>query len=336
MRRSQIMENLSEAEKGIGEIEQVAGNVWRALDRLGDDGALASKAMQAVNAEIEEVIAALQNLSADIDGQEYSLEEIDDRLFALKAQARKHNCTIDELPAKRDEIGALLNAIENQDHDFAALIRECDALKFTYEETAQDLSTKRQKASQKMATLVMTELSPLKLDKAQFEVSVEGLEESQWNENGMDAVQFLVATNPGAKAGALNKIASGGELSRFTLALKVILAQTGVAPSLVFDEVDSGIGGATAAAVGERLARLARDKQIMVVTHSPQVAAIASNHWIVSKSGNKKVRTNIIALSKHSDREEEIARMLAGAEITVEARAAARKLLESSVKNKAA
>jgi DNA repair protein RecN (Recombination protein N) len=336
MRRSQIMENLSEAEKGIGEIEQVAGNVWRALDRLGDDGALASKAMQAVNAEIEEVIAALQNLSADIDGQEYSLEEIDDRLFALKAQARKHNCTIDELPAKRDEIGALLNAIENQDHDFAALIRECDALKSTYEKTAQDLSTKRQKASQKMATLVMTELSPLKLDKAQFEVSVEGLEESQWNENGMDAVQFLVATNPGAKAGALNKIASGGELSRFTLALKVILAQTGVAPSLVFDEVDSGIGGATAAAVGERLARLARDKQIMVVTHSPQVAAIASNHWIVSKSGNKKVRTNIIALSKHSDREEEIARMLAGAEITVEARAAARKLLESSVKNKAA
>ncbi len=330
MRRSQIMENLGEAEKGISEMDQMSGTVWRALERLGDDGAPAIKAMQAVNAEIQEVTAALQDLSHDMDAQDYSLEEIDDRLFALKAQARKHECTIEDLPAKRDEIASLLNAIENQDHDFAALMRECETLKSSYQESAKKLSDKRQKAATKMAKLVMVELAPLKLDKAKFDIQVETLDEDQWSKSGMDSVQFLVATNPGAKAGALNKIASGGELSRFTLALKVILAQTGVAPSLVFDEVDSGIGGATAAAVGERLSRLADDKQILVVTHSPQVAAMASAHWIVAKSGDKKVTTDIIALSKVAERKEEIARMLSGAQITKEARAAAGKLLEQS------
>lgn len=187
-----------------------------------------------------------------------------------------------------------------------------------------------------MAVLVMKELAPLKLEKARFEVSIEELDEDKWGMYGIDKVQFMIATNPGAAAGPLNKIASGGELSRFTLALKVILAETGVANSLVFDEVDSGIGGATAAAVGERLSRLADHKQILVVTHSPQVAAVATHHLVVSKSGTKEVKTTIGALLSNTDRQEEIARMLAGAEVTKEARAAASKLLEASIKNKAA
>ena len=187
-----------------------------------------------------------------------------------------------------------------------------------------------------MAKDVMDELAPLKLEKTRFEVAVHDLDKESWTQNGSDKVEFLIATNPGAVAGPLNKVASGGELSRFTLALKVVLSETGMAQSLVFDEVDSGIGGATAAAVGERLSKLSQHKQILVVTHSPQVAAIARNHWIVSKTGTKDVKTNIIPLQDNKDRQEEIARMLAGASISDEARAAASKLLEGHVKGQAA
>lgn len=336
MRREQILSSLNEAEQGIEEIDGLSVAVWKALDRLGDEGAQAVKAMNGVNAEIQEVIAALQKISSDIENSEYSLTEIDDRLFALKAQARKHGCSIDALPAKREEIAAALNAIENQDSDLADLIRQNDKAQKEYEAQAKILSGKRQQEGGKLAKLVMKELAPLKLEKARFEVVIEELDQDRWGAHGMDKVQFLIATNPGAVAGPLNKIASGGELSRFTLALKVILAETGVAQSLVFDEVDSGIGGATAAAVGERLAMLAQHKQILVVTHSPQVAAMATHHWIVSKSGGKEVKTNILPLHKPQERQEEIARMLAGAQVTEEARAAANKLLEASTNNKAA
>lgn len=336
MRREQIFENLREAETGIEEIENIAGNVWKFLNRLGAEGAAAVTAMDRVNSEIQEVSAAFQTISSDIENSEYSLEEIDDRLFGLKAQARKHSCSIDELPNKREEIASALDAIENQDSHLSALMRDNDKARGIFQKSAEKLSKARQIAAKKMAELVMHELKPLKLDKARFEVSIENLPDERWNENGMDKVQFLIATNPGAVAGPLNKIASGGELSRFTLALKVILAEIGEAQTLVFDEVDSGIGGATAAAVGERLAKLAQHKQILVVTHSPQVAAMATHHWIVSKSGSKEIKTNIAQLLQIIDRQEEIARMLAGAEISNEARAAAAKLLEASSKNKAA
>ncbi len=330
MRREQILESLNEAKKGIEQIDSTSVSVWRAVERLGDEGQQAVKAMNAVNAEIQEVVSALHELSSDIENSEYSLTEIDDRLFALRAQARKHGCSIDELPAKREEIAMSLNAIENQDNDLADLMRQNESAKKEYEVNAKILSAKRQQAGGKLAKLVMKELSPLKLERARFEVVLEELGQEKWSAQGIDKVQFLIATNPGAVAGPLNKIASGGELSRFTLALKVILAETGAVQSLVFDEVDSGIGGATAAAVGERLSRLAEHKQILVVTHSPQVAAMATHHWIVSKSGGKEVKTNIIPLQKSQERQEEIARMLAGAQVTEEARAAATKLLEAS------
>jgi DNA repair protein RecN (Recombination protein N) len=170
----------------------------------------------------------------------------------------------------------------------------------------------------------------LKLEKARFGTqSTRNADEGGWGADGIDQVRFLVATNPGSEPGALGKIASGGEMARFMLAIKVVMAALGHATSLVFDEVDSGIGGSTADAVGERLARLARTKQILVVTHSPQVAARAAHHWIVMKGGVDDVRTNVVPLPEISQRQEEIARMLSGASITTEARAAAQKLLDT-------
>lgn len=330
MQREQILDNLNEAQKGIEEIEGQVGAVWRALERLGEDGQEAIAAMDRANAELQEVLSSLTALSDDIDNSEYSLSEIDDRLFALKAQAKKHHCTIDTLPQKREEIAAALDAIDNQDERLASLQREVEKDKQAYSENAAKLSSARQKTAEKLSKLVMKELPALKLDKARFDVSVEKLDEKEWGKNGFDQIQFLVATNPGAAAGPLNKIASGGEMSRFMLALKVVMAEVGLEDTLIFDEVDSGIGGATAAAVGERLLRLAAHRQILVVTHSPQVAAMAGHHWIVSKEGQKEVVTNIIPLFETMERQEEIARMLSGAEITEEARAAAGKLLEAS------
>lgn len=332
MRREQILESLSEAKTGIDEIEGLSTSVWRSLERLGDVGKNAFEAMDRANAEIQEVLSNLQDVAHDIENTEYSLQEIDDRLFALKAQARKHNCTIQELPNKRDEVAQALNAIENEDQEFSNLIKKVEKLKQEFFVLGQSVSKKRKMASKNLSKLVMQELAPLKLEKARFEINVDDLMEDQWNALGVDKVRFLVATNPGAEAGALNKVASGGELSRLMLALKVVLAEVGVAGSLVFDEVDSGIGGATAAAVGERLLRLADFRQIMVVTHSPQVAAMAQNHWIVMKQGQKEVKTNIIPLKDRSERQEEIARMLSGTEITSEARAAASKLLGDGTK----
>ncbi len=336
MRREQIIENLNEAKDGLNDIESKAMGVWRALEKLDQEGAEVIAAMERVNVEIQEVLGALNDLSHEVKNNDTSLSDIDDRLFALKAQAKKHHCLIDELPTKREEIATALDAIENQDNHLAALKQDVEKNKASYIKKAKSLSASRQEKAKKLSHLVMKELPALKLEKAQFVVSVERVEEADWNAKGMNFVQFLVATNPGAQAGALNKIASGGEMSRFILALKVVLAEVGAAQTLVFDEVDSGIGGATAAAVGERLLRLAEQNQILVVTHSPQVAAMAAHHWIVSKTGQKQIKTNIISLNDKKDRREEVARMLSGTEITREARAAADKLLEPHLKNKSA
>ena len=178
-----------------------------------------------------------------------------------------------------------------------------------------------------MDKAVAKELPPLKLEKATFHTVVESLEENAWTRNGADHVAFEVATNPGQPAGPLTRVASGGELSRFLLSLKVVLASTRIAPTLVFDEVDSGIGGATADAVGERLARLSDDTQILVITHSPQVAARGDHHWRVAKGTKGKLTTTEVTELTADERREELARMLAGATVTDEARAAADSLI---------
>lgn len=327
MRRESILQQLNTAYGAIQEAEGLLNSAYRALDKIGADGVSMTEGLDRIEIELKEVLGGIELLSGDLDESEYNLSEIDDRLFALKTQARKHNCAIDDLPAKRTELAKLLNDIGAQDDALDRLDKDVKKARTAYIATAESISVTRKKAALKLDKLVNAELPPLKLDKARFETRIETLPEDDWSEEGMDRVQFLVATNPGAAAGPLGKIASGGEMARFMLALKVVLAEVGTAGTLVFDEVDSGIGGATAEAVGERLARLANVRQILVVTHSPQVAAQAGHHWIVAKGG-KEIKTTVERLPDQSARTEEIARMLSGAEITKEARAAAAKLLE--------
>lgn len=330
MKREQNIENYSNAHKGSEQAMGHLNTVWKALEKAGEGGGDVAKALDRAMVELQEVSAAVEAMVASLENSEYSLSDIDDRLFALKAQARKHACAIDDLPAKRDEISSLLRGIESQEDTLADLQKSVEKGRKEYAARAADLSSRRKKAAAQLDKLVGKELAPLKLEKARFETSVESLPENEWGPEGMDRVQFLVATNPGAAAGPLNKIASGGEMARFMLALKVVLAEVGTAQTLVFDEVDSGIGGATADAVGERLARLAKQRQILVVTHSPQVAAKSSYHAIVVKTGKTNPTTKILPLSNSNERTEEIARMLSGAEITKEARAQAAKLLEKA------
>lgn len=330
MKREQYIESYASAQKGSDQAEANLNAVWKALERAGEGGSETAKALDRTMAELQEVSAGIDSLLASLEDSEYPLIEIDDRLFALKAQARKHACSIDDLPAKRNEIDRLLQGIVGESDTIAALEKNLVKARKEYESKAQGLSSKRTTAAKTLDKLVAKELAPLKLDKARFETHVEVMDEIDWGPEGMDRVQFLVATNPGASAGPLNKIASGGEMARFMLALKVVLAETGTAQTLVFDEVDSGIGGATADAVGERLARLSKQRQILVVTHSPQVAARSSHHAIVMKTGKTNPTTKILPLSNNNERTEEIARMLSGAEITKEARAQAAKLLEKS------
>ncbi len=204
------------------------------------------------------------------------------------------------------------------------------AARTQYVAAAEAQAAARRKGAVKLDKAVGSELAPLKLEKAKFVTDLAPLPEAQWTADGTDRVQFTVATNPGAPPAPIAKIASGGELSRFLLALKVCLAKVGDAPTIVFDEVNSGIGGATAAAVGERLRRLAREVQVLVVTHSPQVAAVADQHWLIRKTTTRTAAsTDVLALDAKG-RREEIARMLSGAEVTAEARAAADRLLAAA------
>jgi len=330
MKREQTLENLAVIKDGIEQIQTTMGSLWRSVDKIRVTHDPLSSALARLDAESQECLALVESDLVELQESNESLSEIDDRLFALKAQARKHACSIDDLAQKKDEISQLLKNIHDGGTSLKALEEEVKKAKVRYIENAKELSSLRRTAAEKLDRLVLKELTPLKLEKARFETSIDSLVEAEWTKNGMDRIQFLVATNAGAKAGPLNKIASGGELARFMLALKVVLAELGAAQTLIFDEVDSGIGGATADAVGERLSRLSQKRQILVVTHSPQVAARAAHHWIVQKTGKTNPTTRVTPLSTSSQREEEIARMLAGAEITREARAAASKLLEKS------
>lgn len=329
MKRDQILEGLNLAYQSLSEAESLFGTAGRTLERIGGEAQEMLDGLDRSAAELQEVISLVQSLSADLEECEYSLAEIDDRLFALRGQARKHNCRVDELTATREDLARQLNLIEAQDDALASLIRNVDKARAAYIDLAEKTRQKRVAAGRELDRLVAAELPPLKLEKARFLTRVEPAAEGEWGPCGMDRMRFLVATNPGSEPGPLNKIASGGEMARFMLALKVVLAELGTAGALVFDEVDSGIGGATASAVGERLARLARSKQILVVTHSPQVAARAAHHWIVLKDGRQDLTTKVIPLPELSARREEIARMLSGAQISAEARAAADKLLET-------
>ncbi|MBP2295351.1 DNA repair protein RecN [Azospirillum rugosum] len=313
-------------------VERALSSAIRTLSRIADkaggklDPVIAG--LDRAAAEASEAIAGLQAVSADVDMDPQALEKLEERLFALRAAARKHGVDVDALAGLRKDMADRLLLIEDQGDLLSRLAREAEAARATYRKAAEALSAARQEAAGRLDKAVATELAPLKLEKAKFRTLVEPLaDEADWTAAGLDRVAFQVATNPGSPPGALNKIASGGELARFMLALKVVLAQTSTVGTLVFDEVDTGIGGAVAAAVGERLKTLGNGLQVLVVTHSPQVAARGSTHLKVQKSvKGEQVTTGVIELDG-DDRREEIARMLSGATITAEARAAADSLI---------
>ena len=303
----------------------------RALQRLGPaDASPAASALAALDRAEEALAEAeslLTRLALDAEADPRLLERAEERLFALRAAARKHGVPVIELPALLAGLRARLAALDSGTAAVAALEAQEGAGRAAFAAAAEALSASRRAAAERLARAVMRELPPLKLDRARFVADIAPVEQAKWGPSGADAVRFLIATNPGQAPGALDRVASGGELSRLMLALKVVLSAGGSVPTLVFDEVDSGVGGATAAAVGDRLARVADGVQVLVVTHSPQVAARGAAHMRVAKQAAQgRVRTLVAALDGAA-RREEIARMLAGETVTEAARAAADSLL---------
>ena len=303
----------------------------RRLDRIAGEHPLLAEALAALDRAVIEAGEGEAKLEAAAEALTHNpaeLDRIETRLFELRALARKHRCEVDELPAKMREMRAALDAIEGGDAEIGELEKAERAAHQVYRSRAEALHANRVAAALRLDEAVAAELAPLKLDTARFRTAVAELPEERWGAHGMDAVEFLISTNPGADFAPLNKIASGGELSRFILALKVALAEQGGAATVIFDEIDRGVGGAVASAIGERLARLAEGGQLLAVTHSPQVAARGRTHYLIAKSSEGTVTRTSVHLLDDAGRQEEIARMLSGAEITSEARAQADRLLE--------
>jgi DNA repair protein RecN (Recombination protein N) len=338
MHSEKIAADLSEAQGALSSDSGLEARLNLALRRLtraaGQAGGRLDQAIAALDRTLVEAGEARDEIERAMRALEFDpaeLERAETRLFALRAAARKHNVMVDDLAALADRLRGELADIEGGEAKLSKLRAAAGEAWARYMAAARTLSAARQKAAVKLDQEVARELKPLKLDKAAFRTSVEALDEELAGPDGLDRVSFLISTNPGAALGPLIRIASGGELSRFVLALKVALASQGSAPTLIFDEVDSGVGGAVAEAVGLRLADLARSAQVLVVTHSPQVAARAEHHLRISKGGEAKSRsarlaTRVEALDA-AMRREEIARMLAGATVTDEARAAADRLI---------
>ncbi len=323
-----VIEELLGHEQGLeNQISIVSNNSAKISEMLGDKADNFSNAVNRAEVEVLEISSELNNLKRSMDDIDFDIDEISKRLFDLKDCARKHNCEISDLTDKLNELKDKLDLINNHDQLIKDLTKKSELAKSEYLNSANELSKLRLSKAEELDNAVNIELTPLKLGNAQFKTVLEELPQEKWGVNGIDNVKFAVATNLGNKFSDLNKIASGGELSRFMLALKVSLAETSKIPVLIFDEIDSGVGGAVADAIGSRLKKLGGISQTMVVTHSPQVASRADNHLIVSKSNDSGKTISNIRLLEEDERIEEVARMLAGADTTDEARAAAHKLM---------
>ena len=305
----------------------------RALERLpppNEEAQPAIAALAAAQDALAEAESALSRLLAEEGPDPRRLEQTEERLFALRAAARKHSVAVAGLPDFAAGLRARLEALDAGSGRVAALERDEAAARKAYLAAAAALTEARRDAAARLEQAAAKELPPLRLDRARLVIEITARDETAWGPDGQDRIAFLVSTNPGQTPGALAKIASGGELSRLMLALKVVLARGSPVPTLVFDEVDSGIGGATAAAVGERLARVAERLQVLVVTHSPQVAARGAAHLRVAKQvKGGRAETRVETLPE-GERREELARMLAGERVTDAARAAAESLLADS------
>ena len=335
MNAEKIIGDLREAEgflQGEGSVENALNGALRRLEKAAPEAAGqlddAISAIDRALIEAGEARIAVSDASARITNNPARLEEVEGRLFALRGLARKHDTTCDGLPNLLLDMDEKLSAIHGGNDRMAELEAAVKQSDTAYEQAAHAVSEARQAAACRLDEMVNQELPPLKLDGGEFSTLIERVALEDGAAHGIDKISFVASTNPGMAPGPIAKIASGGELARFMLALKVSLAAEGHGGTLIFDEVDAGVGGAVAEAVGTRLHRLAQNGQVLVVTHSPQVAARGDHHWQVSKSGeNGSVSTNVLPLLDNA-RLEEVARMLSGADITDEARAAAQRLLE--------
>ena len=308
------------------------GRATRAMERVNEQGYLqeALEAMDRTAAEAATAVEMLSDALARLERDAGTLEEIENRLFALRGLARKHKTSVDSLPGLKDSLERKLERLESGEQDLSRLEETAHCHWEAYRSHARILGEQRRKTATSLEKRVTVELPELRLEKARFLAVVETGDDSSGGEHGFDEVRFEVSTNPGLPPGPVNRVASGGELARLLLALRLVLFHADPVCTLVFDEVDAGIGGATAAAVAKRLHRLAGNAQVIVVTHSPQVAAQGISHYRVSKSSDSEHTTASVIKLSDGDRCEEIARMLAGAMVTDEARAAAASLIEGA------
>ena len=338
MQSEKVAADLREAHEvvaGSGSAVPALAGVIRRLERRATQAPTliepTVKALDAALTAMEETRAHLEQALRIADFDPAELERIEERLFALRAAGRKYNVPVDDLAALAAKYKSDIALIDAGEDKLKALEEAARKAEADYRAAADKLSKARLKAGDALDKAVNGELKPLKLERAKFSTEIVS-DAAAAGPNGIDRVEFWVQTNPGTKPGPLMKIASGGELARFLLALKVVLADRGSAPTLVFDEIDTGVGGAVADAIGVRLARLARGVQVLAVTHAPQVAARADRHYVISKDAlekGKRVATRVTEVAAEK-RREEIARMLAGAEITNEARAAAERLIKAA------
>ena len=336
MQAEKVAEDLRMTHEAVGGPQSPVPPLATALRRLERRAvqapALIEPAVKAIDAALSALEEARAHLEAALRVADYDpkeLERIEERLFALRGAGRKYNAPVDQLGALAERYQRDLALIDAGAERLLALQQQAQEATALYRDAAQKLSAHRKRAASSLDKAVSAELKPLKLERAQFSTQVADADEGP---AGIDRIEFWVRTNPGTKPGPLMRIASGGELARFLLALKVALADRGSAPTLIFDEIDTGAGGAVADAIGVRLARLASGVQVIAVTHAPQVAARANRHYLITKDalgGGKRVATRILELAAER-RREEIARMLAGAEITAEARAAAERLIRAA------
>ena len=335
MQGEKVAGDLREAHEAVAgsasPVPALAAAVRRLERRATQAPGLLEPAVQAFDAALnalEEARGHLEQALAAADHDPQELERIEERLFALRAAGRKYNSPVDSLSALAAKYAADLALIDAGAERLAALEKAAAEAQAQFSRAAEALSKARLKGAQKLDKAVNAELAPLKLERARFTTEIES-DPASAGPNGIDRVEFWVQTNPGTRPGPLIKVASGGELARFLLALKVVLADRGSAPTLVFDEIDTGVGGAVADAIGVRLAKLGNGVQVVTVTHAPQVAARAGRHYLINKDvldKGKRMATRVTELPAER-RREEIARMLAGAEVTAEARAAAGKLI---------
>jgi DNA repair protein RecN (Recombination protein N) len=338
MQIEKVAEDLRDARASVSGAQSPTPSLSAALRRLERRQAQAPayiepavKALDLALNAIEEARSHIERALAAADHDPRALDRIEERLFSLRAASRKYNVPVDDLAALGQRYGADLALINAGAQQLIALEKAALEARERYVSAAATLSDRRRKAAEKLDKAVNAELKPLKLERAQFSTETAS-ETDASGPHGIDRIEFWVKTNPGTRPGPLMKVASGGELARFLLALKVVLADRGSAPTLVFDEIDTGVGGAVADAIGVRLARLGRRVQALAVTHAPQVAARADQHYLITKDAldkGKRVATRVNELAT-ATRREEIARMLAGAEITEEARAAAERLIRAA------